>query len=332
MKWLLAVLVVGGMLIGASACGDDSTSGGGSLTKVTVMLDWTPNTNHAGIFVAKEKGWYRDAGLDVQIVEPASGGVEQVVAAGKADFGISVQEQVIPARARGIPIVSIGAIMQHNTSSLFALAKSGITRPKDLSGKTYGGFGGALETALVQKMVTCDGGDASKVKFVEVGDVDYLVGMEQGAFDFAWIFDGWDGLRATEVEHKQVTSLPFIKYSQCIPDWYTPLIITNESHIKSQPDLVRKFMQATAKGYDEAIANPQASADALLKNAPESDKALVNASAKYLATRYVDKGRQWGLQDAEIWSGFSKFLKDAGLVDKEIDTKAAFTNEFLPKK
>ena len=331
MKWLLAALLVGGVLVGAAACGDDD-NGDGGLKKVTVMLDWTPNTNHAGIYLAKEKGWYKDAGLDVEIIEPAAGGVEQVVAAGKADFGISVQEQVMPARAQGVPIVSIAAIQQHNTSSLMALAKSGIARPRDLAGKTYGGFGGALETAIVKKLVTCDGGDASKVKFVEVGDVDYLIGMEQGAYDFVWIFDGWDGIRATEVEQKQVASIPFIKYSQCIPDWYTPLIITNESHIKSQPDMVKKFMQATAKGYDEAMANPQASADALLKNAPELDKALVNASAKYLATRYVDKGRQWGLQDTEIWSGFAKFLKEAGLLDKDVDTKAAFTNEFLPKK
>lgn len=331
MKWLFAALLVGGVLFGAAACGDDD-KGDGGLKKVTVMLDWTPNTNHAGIYLAKEKGWYKDAGLDVEIIEPAAGGVEQVVAAGKADFGISVQEQVMPARAQGVPIVSIAAIQQHNTSSLLALAKSDITRPKDLAGKTYGGFGGALETAIVKKMVTCDGGDASKVKFVEVGDVDYLIGMEQGAYDFVWIFDGWDGIRATEIEKKQVVSIPFIKYSQCIPDWYTPLIITNESHIKSQADMVKRFMQATAKGYDEAIANPQASADALLKNAPELDKALVNASSKYLATRYVDKGRQWGLQDADLWTGFAKFLKESGLLDKEIDTKAAFTNEFLPKK
>lgn len=329
-RWALAgALALGAMGLAAACGGDDDGEG---LTSVTVMLDWTPNTNHAGLFIAKEKGYFKEQGLDVQIVEPATGGVDQVVAAGKADFGVSIQEAVIPARAEGVPVVSIAAIIQHNTSSLMSLSNDNITRPKGLAGKTYGGFGGALETALIKTLVSCDGGDPNAVKFVEVGDVDYLVGFEQNRFDFAWIFEGWDGVRARDIEKKQVNTLPFIDYTKCIPDWYTPVLITSEDMIAKHPETVRKFLAATAKGYDTAISNPKESVDAIKKNAPEADEKLLTASANYLSVHYVDKGRAWGLQDAAIWTEFEKFVREAGLTTKQVDTSKAYTNDFLPKK
>lgn len=329
LRALALVLLASVLPMAALSCGDDDDGG---LQEVTLMLNWTPNTHHNGIYAAIEKGWYKDAGLKVKIVEPAAGGVEQVVAAGNADFGISVQESVIPARAEGVPVVSIGTIIQHNDSSLMMLSSEGVKRPKDLAGKTYGGFGGALETALIKQLVSCDGGDASKVKFVEVGNVDYLVGMEQDRFDFAWVFESWDVIRARDVEKTPVSTLLFIDYLKCIPDWYTPLFITSEKMAKEHPETVRKFMEATAKGYDYAISNPGEAGQALLKGAPELDKDLVAKSSAYMATHFVDKGRPWGQQDLDVWEKFEKFLREAGLSTKQVDVKAAFTNEFLPKK
>ncbi|MGD9934128.1 MAG: ABC transporter substrate-binding protein [Dehalococcoidia bacterium] len=331
MNWKLIGLaglatVAGAM--GAVACGGDDEGDG--LTDVTLMLDWTPNTNHAGIYIAKANGWYEEQGINLKIVEPAQGGVEQIVAADRAEFGISIQEAVIPARAADIPIVSVGAIIQHNLSGLMSLESEGIVRPRDLEGKTYGGFGGALETALIKQLVQCDGGDADRVRFVEVGNIDYLVGMEQGQFDFVWIFEGWDGVRAREVEKKSISTLQFKDYLNCIPDWYTPVIITSEKVIKEKPDVVRKFMAATAKGYEVANTDAAASAKALLEAAPELDEALLNAAAAFHVGQYVDSGRKWGTQDEPIWTAFAAFLKSAGLIEKDIDVKAAYTNEFLP--
>ena len=314
----------------AVSCGDDD-DGGGSLKKVTLMLNWTPNTQHSGIYIAKEKGYYRDQGLDVQIVEPAASGVEQVVANGNADFGISVQEAVIPAREQGIPLVSIAAILQHNDSSFMALKDSGIARPKDFEGKTYGGYGGPLETEILSQLMKCDGGDPGKLKTVEVGNIDYIPGMQNGSFDFVWVFEGWDVLRANDVLKTPVNSVKFKDYLDCIPDWYTPVIVTSEAKIKDDPETVRKFMAATARGYDEANKDAKSAADALMKGAPESDKALVDASAAYHVGKYMDSGRKWGLQDMDVWQKFEAFLKDAGLIEKDIDVKAAFTNDFLPK-
>lgn len=345
---LLPALLLAGFVL--AACGDDDDSDARTATPaatrtvaptatvappaepraVTFMLDWTPNTNHAGVYAALAQGWYEDAGLAVEIIEPGAGGVEQAVAAGAAHFGVSVQENVIPAREQGVPVVSVAAIIASNTSSLVALGSEGIARPRDLAGKTYGGWGGPLETALVSRLVECDGGDPETVEYAIIGNVDYLVGMERNHYDFVWIFDGWDGIRYTRVLGEDVVTIPFIDYTECIPDWYTPVIIAGEDLIADDPDLVRDFMEATARGYRFAMENPAEAADILLEAAPELDGALVRASADYLATRYAADAGDWGRQTLEVWTRFEAFLREAGLTEAPIDAEAAFTNEFLP--
>lgn len=329
---LLAAVALVATAAACSSSGDDAagTGGDGELRDVTLMLNWTPNAQHAGIYAAQELGYYEDVGIDLEIVEPAETGVEPVVASGEAEFGIAQAESLLPARAAGVPVVSIGTLLPHNDSSLMALADAGISRPRDLEDHTYGGYGGSLETELINRLVECDGGDPAKVDFVEVGNVDYLTGMKRDRFDFAWVFNGWDALRADTVDGVDVTTLPFTDYEDCIPDWYTPLLLTSESTVADDPELVRDFLAATARGYDLAISDPQQAADLLLQAAPELDRDLVEASTAYHAGRFADAGEPWGIEDAQVWSDFGGFLVDAGLLEEAIDTDAAFTNEFLP--
>jgi ABC-type nitrate/sulfonate/bicarbonate transport system substrate-binding protein len=228
-----------------------------------------------------------------------------------------------------VPAVSIAAIIEHNTSSLLALAESGISEPGDLAGHTYGGFGGQLETELVDRLVTCGGGDPGTVDHVEVGQTDYRVGLEQGDYDVIWVFDGWDKIRL-EQDGVEVNTIPFIEHQECIPDWYTPLIATSESLIADDPELVSDFLEATADGYRLAIDDPGLAADHLLAAAPELDEALVRASAEYLAGRYASEPTSWGRQDRAVWVEFDQFLVDAGLIDDPVDVDAAFTNDLLP--
>jgi ABC-type nitrate/sulfonate/bicarbonate transport system substrate-binding protein len=319
-RWLVLATSVA---VAGSAAGRD-------LTPVTLMLNWTPNAHHAGIYVALARGWYEEAGIDHEIVEPAAAGADQVVGAGRADFGISQAESVIPARAAGIPVVSIATILPFNDSSLMGLASDGITRPRDLAGRTYGGYGGALERELIQRLVACDGGDPSTVKFVEVGNIDYLAGLERDQFDFVWVFEGWDVLRARSVAGADISTIRFVDHLDCIPDWYTPVFITNEATISARPDLVSRFLSATARGYAEAIAEPDRAAEALLAAVPELDAALVRASLRRYAPLFAAAGQGWGRQDAEIWRRFERFLRDAGLTATQVDTDVAFTNGFLP--
>lgn len=111
------------------------------LTPVTFMLDWVPNTNHTGIFVAQAKGYFKDAGLSVNIIQPGEVYPEAAVASGAADFGITSQEYITLARAENVPIVSIAAILQHNTSGFASLASRNVKSPADFQGLTYGSWG-----------------------------------------------------------------------------------------------------------------------------------------------------------------------------------------------
>lgn len=311
-----------------SAASTTPADGGSEAREVTVMLDWTPNTNHAGMYLALDKGWYADAGLDVRIIQPGEQGGLPALASGDAEFAVSVQEAVTPARVQGAPVVSVAAIIASNTSSLVALADEGIDRPADLAGHRYGGFGGELETELVRSLVACDGGDPDQVEFVEVGNVDYRAGLERDFYDFVWIFDGWDGIRL-EQAGLDTTSIHFADHFDCIPDWYTPLLATSEQLITEEPDLVADFMAATARGYERAIEAPDEAADALLAATPELDEALVRESARYLADEDAPH-RPWGLQDPAVWNEFTAFLQKAGIVADDVDVDAAWTNEFLP--
>ena len=327
-RLLALALAVGLLTVAACSSSGDGGATAGDNRDVTLMLNWTPNAQHAGIYAAEALGYYEDAGIDLTIVEPADTGVEPVVAQGDADVGLAQAESLLPARAAGVPVVSIATLLPHNDSSLMALADSGIERPRDLEGATYGGYGGALETELVRRLVECDGGDPDRVEFVEVGNVDYLTGMERDRFDFAWVFNGWDALAAEAVQGVDVATIPFLDHLDCIPDWYTPLMLTSESMIEEDPELVRDLLAATARGYDVAIEDPDQAARLLLDAVPELDRDLVEASAEYHASRFVEPGRPWGHQEAEVWEEFGAFLVEAGLLDEAVDTDAAFTDDF----
>lgn len=326
MKRLLALLLAGAFAVGG--CADDKTSNAPT-TKVTVVLDWTPNTNHSGLYLARAEGLYTKAGIELDIIEPDQSGAMAQVAAGNADFGYSVAEAVIPARANGSPVVSIATVMRTNASSLLAPADRGIHRPRDLEGKTYGTFGGEIERALIETLVRCDGGDPSKVKYIDVGNVDFSVGFDRGQYDFVWVFDGWDTIRMAELQGRDVTTVAFRDYTQCIPDWYTPVLVATDAMLAKQPDLVRRFLAATTEGYRRAAADPAAAAKAIKDGAPESDMALLDPSARFLAPFLTDSRGGWGFQDPEMWTRFNRFLADSGMVNLN-DVGTAYTNEFVP--
>lgn len=327
---LTALLIALCLLIAGCADSGKPKSGAGGRTELTVLLDWTPNTNHSGIYIAKEKGWYKKAGLNVRIIEPGeNSNATQMLATGKVDFAISTEEDLTPAIAQGLPVVSVAAILQHNTSSLYALKSSGITRPRDLAGKKYGGFGGQLEKALLNTLVSCDGGNPKAVKYVQVGNADYRVGLTKHFYDFFWGFDGWEGIELADIDHLPIVRIPFSRYQKCLPDWYTPLIATSRKLINSDSAVVSKFMQATRQGYQDAMAHPGDAVAALMKAAPDLNRPLVAKSAQYLAKHYTDDPAKWGWQEKAVWSRMTRFLEKAGMVDGKVDVGKAFTNRFL---
>lgn len=296
--------------------------------KVTVLLDWTPNTNHTGLYVAKEKGFYKDAGLDVNIVQPSDGSGLELVNAGRAEFAVSYQEQVTFARTseKQLKVKAIAAIIQHNTSGFASMSEKNIKNPKDFENKTYGGWGSEVERATLKTLMNKFQGDYNKLKIVDLGASDFFSSIKKDV-DFSWIFYGWDGIFA---ENKKI-KLNFIKLTDLNPnlDYYTPVLVAGEDSIMNNPDLVRKFTIATRKGYEFAIKNQVESAEILVKNVPEIDGVLAKKSQEYLAKEYQSDAALWGEMKLSVWENYGNWLYDNKLISTKLDSKEAFTNEFL---
>jgi ABC-type nitrate/sulfonate/bicarbonate transport system substrate-binding protein len=292
-----------------------------------LSLDWVPNTNHTGFYVALEKGWYDEEGisLTIQIPSDPAAALKQV-AYGNTEFGVSFQEEVTIARSNDIPVVSIAAVIQHNTSAFASLSEAGINRAKDIEGRRYASYGLPIERPILGQLMACDGGDVDTVEFVDVG-FDAFPALIGKRVDLAWIFLAWDGVQS-QIMGVELDTLPL--YGSCVPDYYTPVIIAGETTIETKPELLRAFVSATARGYEYAIDHPEESAEILLRASPETEPELARRSQAWLSPRYQDDAARWGEQQLTVWADFAAFMFDNGLIGAEIDPSAAFTNEFLP--
>ncbi|MGY6209969.1 ABC transporter substrate-binding protein [Cytobacillus firmus] len=332
-KWI-AVICTLLLLSGCAGNGTDNKTGGKEadskegLKKVTVVLDWTPNTNHTGLYAAKDKGYFKEEGLDVEIIMPGEAGADQLTASGKADFGVSYQESITEARVQGVPLVSIAAVIQHNTSGFASPAEKNIKSPKDFEGKTYGGWGAPVEKSVIDSLMKKENANVEKVSIVNMGDADFFTAVKRD-IDFAWIYYGWTGVEA-ELRGEKINMVYLTDYSEKL-DYYTPVLATSEKMIEDDPETVKAFVNAAAKGYEFAIDQPEEAADILLKNAPDLDSELVKKSQEWLSPRYQDDAARWGEQKLEVWENYADWMHENGLLDKELDAGKAFTNDFLPE-
>ncbi|HOQ76017.1 MAG TPA: ABC transporter substrate-binding protein [Thermoclostridium sp.] len=302
-------------------------AGCGESKKITFVLDWTPNTNHTGVYVAKEKGYYAEEGLDVEIIQPSDMGADAMVASGTAQFGVSYQESVTFARAENVPLISIAAVIQHNTSGFGALKEKSIKSPADFEGKKYGGWGSPVEEATIKYLMEKAGADPSKVEILSVGTADFFQASSSGQIDFSWIFDGWDGVAA----RIRGIEIDYIDLGRTDPifDYYTPVIVTSEDMIKNNAKMVEAFMRATIKGYKFAMENPDEAAEIFIKAVPEADPELIRESQKYLADKYQADAPYWGMQKEEVWQRYTDWLFENGFIAEKIDVEKAFTNKFV---
>ncbi|MBB6453218.1 ABC-type nitrate/sulfonate/bicarbonate transport system substrate-binding protein [Salirhabdus euzebyi] len=319
------------LLLTACAGEDEKETNSDSKTEleeINVVLDWTPNTNHTGLYVAKAKGYFEEEGLDVEIIMPGEVGADQMIATGKADFGVSYQESITAARVQEVPIVSIAAVIQHNTSGFAAPVAKNITSPKDFEGKIYGGWGSPVEKAVISTIMKQDNADVEKLEIVNMGDTDFFTATERD-IDFAWIYYGWTGVEA-ELRNQPIDIVYLTDYSEKL-DYYTPVLATNETMIAENPETIRKFLRAVAKGYQVAIDSPEEAADILIEAVPDLDPELVKASQAWLAPKYQDDAERWGEQKLEVWENYASWMYEHDLLEGQLDSEKAFTNEFLPE-
>lgn len=316
--------------VASMACGSQKQSDSGE-KKLKLVLDWTPNTNHTGLYVAMEKGYYKDAGIELEIVQPPEDGAEVLVASGKADFGISFQDTLAGAlsKADPLPIKAVAAITQHNNSGIMSRKGDGITTPKGLEGKKYATWDLPIEKAIIKNVVEKDGGDFSKVELVPSTVTDEVSALSTKQIDAVWVYYGWAGI-AANVKNFEFDYFAFKDINPTF-DYYTPVIITNDNMIKNDKDTVKKFLDATKKGYEFAAGNPKDAAEILLKYAPEIDKKLANASQEYLSACYIDKDVPWGYIDIDRWKNFYRWLNENNLLESQIDEGAGLDNEFITK-
>lgn len=345
MKKLLSLILVCLLAAGAfAACSDKKSDGNTAATEqsgtqttpsektaITFVLDWTPNTNHTGLYVAQDKGWFDEAGLTVEIVQPPEDGAEMLVGSGKAQFGVSFQDSMLPAVAGdyAMPIKAVAALVQHNTSGIISRKGEGMDTPKGMEGKRYATWDLPIEKATLKQVVEDDGGDFSKVELIPSTVTDEVSALKSGMVDAIWIFYGWAGV-ATEVAGLETDYFAF-KDIDPVFDYYTPVVIGNTDWLQANPEAAKAFLAALKKGYEFSIEHPEEAADILLDNAPELDRELVLESQKYLSKEYKADVERWGYIDPARWNAFYRWVYDNNLFTAELPDGTGFTNDYLPE-
>ncbi|RHV30103.1 ABC transporter substrate-binding protein [Ruminococcus sp. OM05-10BH] len=331
-KKIVAVLTAGCMALSLAACGSGEISQGeNEKEKITFVLDWTPNTNHTGLYVAQEKGYFEDEGLEVEIVQPPEDGADALVASGKAQFGISFQDTMAPGVVGedALPTTAVAAVVQHNTSGIISRKGEGMDTPKGLEGKKYATWDAPIEKAMMENVVEADGGDFSKVELIPSTVTDEVSALESKSVDAIWIFYAWAGV-ATEVAGLETDYFAFKDINPAF-DYYTPVIIGNNEFLEKEPETAKKFLSAVKKGYEDAIEDPDGAAEILCEAAPELDQELVKASQEYLKDQYIADADRWGYIDPDRWNLFYNWLNENGLTENEIPENTGFSNEYLPE-
>lgn len=326
-KKIVAAILSLTLLVSFAAC-SSGKSGEGKVEKITFVLDWTPNTNHTGVYVAQKLGYFEEAGIEVNIVQPPEDGATSLVASGNAQFGVDFQDSIAPAfgTEEPFPVTAVAAILQHNTSGIISLKGNGIDRPKGLEGKTYATWNAPIEKAMLQNVVEGDGGDFSKVNLRPSTVNDVIAGLQTDV-DAVWIYYAWDGI-ATEVKGVETDYFSFRDLNPVF-DYYTPILVANNSFLSEKPETAKKFLKAVQQGYEYAISHPEEAADILLEAAPELDRDITVASQKWIADQYKAEAEQWGIIDPSRWNAFYNWLNENGLVEQAIPENFGFTNDYL---
>ena len=323
MKKISKILILCLILVLAVSCGKSKNN-----QKIKIVLDWVPNTNHTGLYVAKDLGYFKEAGLDVEIVQPPEGSTTALIGAGGAEFGISFQDTLAKSfvKESPVPVTAVAAILQHNTSGIISLKEKGIDSPKKLEGKKYATWEDNIEQAILKKLVTDDKGDFSKVKLIPYTITDVVTGLKTDV-DAVWVYYAWDGI-ATERAGLQTNFLKIRDYGKEL-DYYSPVIIANNDFLKKNPEIAKKVLKAIKKGYEYAMKNPEESAKILVKNSPELDINLVTASQKWISKEYQSDAKEWGIIDGNRWNRFYEWLYKNKAVEREIPKNFGYSNEYL---
>ncbi|WP_238885039.1 ABC transporter substrate-binding protein [Clostridium sp. YIM B02551] len=295
------------------------------LKEVNVLLDWYPNAVHAFLYAAEEQGYFKEAGLKVNLITPAGtdDGIK-LVAANKADFAISYPKQIILARGENIPVKSVGAIVRSSLNQLMVRKDSGVKTLKDLEGKKVGYASFDIDKETVKSMVQKAGGDSSKIDFVDVG-YDLMSSIQSKRVDA--IIGGYINHEKILLEKDGVELVTFNPSDYGVPNNYELTFVANDDAIKNDNEKIQAFLNAVKKGFDYTKKNPDKALDLVLKAQDKSfplDSDVEKKSLDILLPLMEDKSGDFLTQDEANWDGNIKWLKDKNLLKTDVNSKDVF--------
>ena len=310
-----AILPACALALGACTGGSSSNQSGPARQTVSVVLDWTPNTNHSGVYLALARGYYEQAGIDVEILPYSEAGSASVLLGGGADFAFEGAYSVISGRARGDEMTMVLNLQQKSSQGIAVRAdNAAITRPSDLDGKLFATWGAAEGVAKVQTMIRNDGGQGT-VETALLGTSAYAA-VYNGTADYAEGLTTWEGIEA------ELAGTPL--------KWFMPAdygvettpaelgLVTTPSYLRDHSDLAKRFIQATQRGYEDAVNDPEGAVEALLSANSDAaiDRELATRSQELLSSQYwKDEAGSVGRADAERWQRYIDYLQQQGLLE-----------------
>ena len=314
------------------------------MSHIDLALDWTPNTNHTGFYVAREKGYYAEEGVEVAIRSPADDAYETTpanrVATGEATLAIGPSESVISYHTHPEypSLTAVAAVCQTDRSAIVTLADDSIDRPAQLDGRRYASYDARFEDDIVRQLIRNDGGDGD-VEIVTPPKLGIWDTVLDGDADATWVFMPWEGLLA---ERDGVDLTPFYLDEYDVPYGYTPVLLARPDTIADDAERLEGFLTASARGYRFAAENPAEAATILREAATgmdADDPDFLERSQRELAEAYLTADGEWGRMTTERWDRFVTWLADRGILTgvdgtpipaEDLPAEELYTNERLP--
>ncbi len=298
---------------------------------VTVELDWYPNANHSGFYVALDQGYFDEENLDVDVRPPADPAlVAQIVASNDRDFGVFYQTDTLLARNEGLPIVALKAIVQRPLNSLMALKSSGITRPADLKGKKVGYPGIEWNVKMLGTMLESDG---LTLDDVEVVDVGWSLWETLAAGSIDAVIGAYWSHESILLEQKGYPVQVIYPEDYGVPQYYEMMLVTSERMIEERPEAVERFVRGFTRGFEYGLENPQGAIDILLEMNPEQEEVedIERLSIDLLTSQawIAEESGKFGTMTAERWKQVADFMKDQGEISADLDETEAWTDQYL---
>jgi len=288
--------------------------------KLTLMLDWFPNPDHAPLYVAIEKGFFREKGIDLEIQVPANPDDPlKLAAAQKVDLAISYTPQVIIARSQDLPVTSVGILISHPLSAIMYLKESGIKSARDLKGKRIGYSISGFEEAIIHAVTNHAGLSPNDYEKVNV-NFNIVPSLLSGKVDaVAGAYRNYEKIQM-ELEGKEVGLI--LPEENGVPNYYELVIVTNPRNIKLKREVIRAFKDALLKGILYTVDHPQEALEIFFKSNPDMNNEL-NRKALFATLPYFARSE---IQDSSMWSNFQDFLFNEGVIEKKTDVNLLFEN------